>query len=396
MRRSAPLPILIFAGAAHGMNHVLLTLFYTLVLVIGHEWKLDYATLIALWAPGAMLVGLGAPAAGWLGDKLGETRVLILCFLGLGVSAVLCGFAQGPLSLEASLALLGLSGSIYHPAGSAWVVKHAMVRGRAIALTGYAGSLGVALGPITAGALATLWNWRVAFVAPGLFTIAIGCALLWYYMTGRIADREGDAVEHGETHSRAALTKVFAIMTVTMTVGFVANSAFGTALPKLLQSGIGIDAREIFTVGLMAGAVQLVGASAQFIGGHLVDRGAAKAAYVFAFAVSALAYPVTAILAGWSVAFAAIAVLFLFEWTAPIETTLIARYTPAARRGFIFGIRYALATIGTPAGVWLIAALYSPASGFLLVMEALSVLSVVALAAAAFLPASQRAASATA
>jgi len=396
MRRSAPLPILIFAGAAHGMNHVLLTLFYTLVLVIGHEWKLDYAGLIALWAPGAMLVGLGAPAAGWLGDRLGETRVLILCFLGLGISAVLCGSAQGPLTLEAGLALLGLSGSIYHPVGSAWVVKHAAVRGRAIALTGYAGSLGVALGPVTAGALATLWNWRVAFVAPGLFTAAIGCALLWFYASGHVADRVSDAVEDGERHSRAAMTKVFALMTVTMTVGFVANSAFGTALPKLLQSGIGIDARRLFIVGAIAGAVQLVGASAQFVGGHLVDRGAAKAAYVFAFAMAALAYPVAALLTGWSVALAAIGVIFLFEWTAPIETTLIARYTPPARRGFIFGIRYALATVGTPAGVWLIARLYSPAGGFLMVMEALSLLSLVALAAAAFLPASQRAASATA
>ena len=38
-RPSAPLPILFFASAAHGMNHVLLTLYLTLVLVMGPTWR---------------------------------------------------------------------------------------------------------------------------------------------------------------------------------------------------------------------------------------------------------------------------------------------------------------------------------------------------------------------
>jgi hypothetical protein len=86
------------------------------------------------------------------------------------------------------------------------------------------------------------------------------------------------------------------------------------------------------------------------------------------------------------VALAAVAVVFLFEFTAPIETMFVARYTPAQRRGVIFGIRYGLSAIGTPAGVWLIARLYNPATGFLVVMLVLAVLSLLALAAAIFLP----------
>src|SRR5690348_8325105 len=147
MGLSAPLPVLFFASAAHGMNHVLLTLYLTLVLVLTQVWHLPYNDLIALWTLGAMLVGFGAPLAGWLADKAGETKVLVLCFLGLGTSSILCGLAQSTLQLEAALALLGLSGSIYHPVGISWVVKHATARGRAIAITGVAGSIGVALGP---------------------------------------------------------------------------------------------------------------------------------------------------------------------------------------------------------------------------------------------------------
>lgn len=387
MRGGAPFPVLFFASAAHGMNHVLLTLYFTLVLVLGQEWHLGYNTLIALWAPGAMAVGLGSPLSGWLGDRLGETRILTLCFFGLGASSILCGLAQNVWQLQITLVLLGLSGSIYHPVGIPWVVKHAHLRGRAIALTGSAGSLGVALGPIIAGAFATLWGWRVAFIAPGLVTAAMGLVLLYFYASGRIVDSKADAVEHHAPPTRADMTRAFAVLGVTMTLTLVAYSAFGTALPKLVQSGIGFSPSALFTVGLVAGLIQLVGASAQFIGGHFVDRGAAKTAYLFGFLLLAIAFPVSALFTGWSVALAAIAVVFVFEWLAPIETMFVARYTPAARRGLIFGIRYGLSAIGTPAGVWLIATLYNPASGFFVLMAVLAVLALASLAAAIFLPA---------
>jgi FSR family fosmidomycin resistance protein-like MFS transporter len=387
MRGGAPFPVLFVASAAHGMNHVLLTLYATLVLVLGQEWHLGYYTLIALWAPAAMATGLGSPLSGWLGDKFGETRVLVLCFLGLGASSVLCGLAQNVWQLQIALVLLGLSGSIYHPVCIPWVVKHAHLRGRAIALTGSAGSLGVALGPVVAGALATLWGWRTAFIAPGLITAAMGLVLIYIYASGRIVDSKDDAVEHHAPPTRADMTRVFAALAVTMTLTLVAYSAFTNVLPKLVQTGIGFSPRALFAVGLIAGLIELFGASAQFIGGHFVDRGAAKNAYLIGFILLALAFPAAAIFTGWSVTLAAIAVMFLFEWTAPIETMFVARYTPAQRRGLIFGIRYGLSAVGNPAGVWLIAALYSPAAGFFVLMATLAVLSLLSLGAAFFLPA---------
>jgi MFS family permease len=388
MRRSAPTPVLFFASAAHGMNHVLLTLYLTLVLVVAKDWHLPYNTLIALWAPGAMLVGLGAPLAGWLGDRWGETRVLVLCFLMLGASAMLAGFARNTLELEGALALLGLSGSIYHPVGIAWVVKHAAIRGRAIASTGIAGSIGVAMGPITAGGLATLFGWRVGFLVPGAITAALGVLLYWYYASGRIADRGEDAVAPTHTASRADTARAFAAMAVTMTISLVIYSGFGTALPKLVQIGtsVGNGRYGFLAIGAAAGTIQLLGAVGQFAGGHWADRHQAKLAYLGGFAALALVLPLLAIGAGCGLAAAAVATVFLFEWIAPLETTFLARFTPAGRRGLVFGIRYALAAIGTPAGVWLVARLYNPQDGFFTLFIALAGLSLVALAFGLFIP----------
>src|SRR5437763_3806443 len=221
MRLSAPFPVLFFASAAHGLHHVLLTLYLTLVLVIAPQWHLPYNDLVALWTLGAMLVGLGAPFAGWLADRIGETKVLVLCFFGLGTSAILCSFAQDTIQLEGALALLGLSGSIYHPVGFAWVVKHAARRGRAIAITGVAGSIGVALGPVIAGGLATLAGWRIAFFLPGGVTISVGALLLALHLMGHIVDRADDSTPVAHNPSRADVTRTFAVMALTMTITLI-------------------------------------------------------------------------------------------------------------------------------------------------------------------------------
>lgn len=389
MRLSAPFPVLFFASAAHGMHHVLLTLYFTLVLILARVWRLPYNDLIALWTLGAMLVGLGAPFAGWLADRIGETKVLILCFLGLGVSSILCGFAQNAGQLEGALALLGLSGSIYHPVGNSWVVKHAIVRGRAIALTGVAGSIGVALGPVVAASVAALWSWRVAFIAPGALTIALGSALLVFHLSGRIVDRGNDSVPQAHAPSREDITRTYAVMAFTMTATLVAYSAFGTALPKLIELSNIAGRYGLFGIGAVVSAIELLGAGAQFAGGHFADRGVAKRAYLAAFCFLAVVFVLVAFSGGWGVAAASVAAIFLFESIAPIETAFVARYTQPQWRGFAFGVRYGLATFGTPLGVWLIARLYSPVNHFLHLLALLSVLSLAALAGALFLPSDQ-------
>ena len=387
MRLSAPFPVLFFASAAHGLHHVLLALYLTLVLVIGQAWHLPYNDMIALWTLGAMLVGLGAPFAGWLADRIGETKMLVLCFLGLGTSGVLCGLAQTTAQLEGALALLGLAGSIYHPVGFSWVVKHARVRGRAIASTGIAGSFGVALGPVTAAGLASLWGWRAAFILPSAIAIVMGLVLLVFHLAGRIADCAGDSVPLPDPPAVTDRTRVFAVLALTMTATLMLNSAFLTALPKLVQLSDIAGPSGLFGIGVITGSIQLLGAGAQFAGGRFADRGFAKVSYAGGFLFLAAMFPLIAISRSWAVAAAGVATVSLFESMAPIETMLLARYTPAARRGAIFGIRYGLSAIGTPAGVWLVARLYSSSAHFLYLLTALGIAAGFAAAAALLLPA---------
>lgn len=384
----APGPILFFACAAHFMHHVLVSLYLTLVLTLTTEWKMSYSDLIALWTVGSLMIGLGAPLAGWLGDRCGEARVMALTFFGLGAASILCGLAQGPLQMKLALGLLGVFGALYHPVGNSWVVKHAVERGKAIALAGIFGSFGVAAGPVTAGVLNDVIDWRWAFILPGLVTIVFGMALVVLMGQGRIPERDGDAAELAAHEAPSARNRrnVLALLALTMTLTLIAVTAFMTALPKLIED-LNIVSREgLIGVGLVTGTIFLTASGAQFLGGHYADRGAAKRTYVILFALLALAFAAAAMTGNWMLLPLAITVMFLFEAIAPIETIFVARFAPAARRGLFFGMRYAISVVGGPVGVWLVAALYDPAARFTPMLLVLAAGAVVIAAVSLALP----------
>lgn len=383
----APLPVLFFACAAHFMHHVLVSLFLTLVITLTVEWERGYSELIVLWTVGSLMIGLGAPLAGWLGDRWGESRVMVLLFFGLGLASIACGLAGSPFEMNIALTVLGLFGALYHPVGNAWVVKHARERGKAIAAAGVFGSFGVAAGPVIAGVLNDAIDWRWAFILPGLATMAFGGALVAMKLLGLVPEREGDAHEiHHEAPTARDRRNIIMILGVTMTLTLIAVTAFVTALPKLVET-LDLGTREGLTrVGLLTGAIYLAASGAQFVGGHYADRGAARRTYLGSFGLLAAVFIAAALTDNWLLVPLAVAVMFLFETIAPIETVFVARYAPAGKRGLFFGMRYAISVVGGPAGVWLVSSLYDPAHGFSNLLLALAGMAVVTGAIGLLLP----------
>lgn len=382
-----PRTILFYACAAHFLHHVLVSLFLTLVLSLTFEWSTGYAELISLWTIGSLMIGLGAPLAGWLGDRWGEARVMTVLFFGLGAASILCGLARGPSGMHAALILLGAFGSLYHPVGNSWVVRHAKERGKAIALAGIFGSFGVAAGPVIAASINDVAGWRMAFILPGLLSAAFGVSLIVMQAMGLVPDRQDDAHDAPPPSGSARDRRnVIALLAVTMTLTLVATTAFTTALPKLVESLQTAGGRGLTGVGLLVGAIYLSASGAQFLGGHFADRGAARQTYLSAFAVLCVVLAVASATSNWLLLPLAALVMFLFETIAPIETVFVARYSPASRRGFFFGVRYAISVVGGPAGVWVVSTLYRPDAGFSLLLLVLAAGALVTGAIALALP----------
>src|SRR6266566_4133773 len=167
-----------FSSVGHFFAHLLMLLYPTVVLVLEGRWGMSYGDLLSLSLGGFVLFGLGALPAGWLGDRWNTELMMVIFFLGTGGAAIATGLGDGPVALALGLAAIGLFGSIYHPVGTAWLVRNAENRGRALGWNGTCGSIGLGVAPFVAGTLAQLISWRAAFVVPGVLCTAVGAALL--------------------------------------------------------------------------------------------------------------------------------------------------------------------------------------------------------------------------
>jgi MFS transporter, FSR family, fosmidomycin resistance protein len=378
--------VITFVCVGHALFHVLVALFFTLALVLEPAWAVSYNDLIALWTLGALLLGLGAPIAGWLGDRYGETRLMIVYFLGIGLACMVCGLSSGPSDLWIALSLMGLFGSIYHPVGASWTVKHATKRGQTIALAGISGSIGVALAAAVAGALSDLSGWRSAFIVPGAVTVLAGLALIAAYARGSIVDRTTDRVPSPPV-AAAEVRRAFASLIVAMALTSLTYQAFSTMLPKWIEREIGAQlGTGLIGLGLLVMLIYLVGSTAQLVGGFLSDRGWTREVYIAGFVLKLAALAAAMVVGGWVAVLSAIAISFAFDIAAPIETVLIARFTASGRRGLAYGIRHGIGIAAAPLGVQLVAMQFSPSVGFAPLLGSLCIITGVALLAALLLP----------
>jgi len=386
---AAHLPI-VFAAAGHFLHHVLTGLFLTLAVVLERVWEKPYAEIITLWTIGAALIGLGAPAAGWLADRFGHARMMAVFFLGIGAASVVAGLVSGPTGMAAALAGIGLFGALYHPVALAWVSMEAPVaiRGRVMGWVGIAGSIGVALSAVIAGGLAALAGWRMAMIVPGVVTMAGGVALIIAMLAGRIAQVAPRVPAAGAAPAEPrAPVGVLVVLAVTFTLGSVAYTAFSTALPKWPSDSLALDASDAARLGMVVGATLLLGSVGQLIGGRLADRVPFKWLYVATFALKLLPLALAALIGGPVAVLLAAVIGLTFDMSAPVENLLLARYSSGRRRGLAFGMKFAIGFAAAPIGVNMVAWAYGEAAGGAPALFAiLATMAAVMLAAALLLP----------
>ena len=382
-----------FASAGHFLHHVLTGLFLTLAVILEGVWQRPYAEIIALWTLGAAMIGIGAPLAGWLADRFGHARMMTVFFLGIGLASIIAGFVSDSAEMGLALALLGGFGAIYHPVALAWVSMTAPpdARGRLMGILGIAGSIGVACAAVIAGGLAEVAGWRMAMILPGVVTIIAGLALLFCLLTGRVAASNHQPGQEAAQAAAAEAARipwgVLIVLAITFMLGSIAYTAYSTALPKWLSDMLLLDSARPAQLGLIVGATMLMGSAGQLIGGRLADQMPMKTLYVATFLVKLPLMLLAAWFGGVWVLLIAVFIGFMFDFSAPVENLLLARYSSGKRRGLAFGLKFAMGFVAAPLGVNLVAWAYGDAAGGApALFLTLAVLGLVMLAAAMALP----------
>jgi MFS family permease len=275
--------------------------------------------------------------------------------------------------------------------------------GMRLAVNGVWGNLGVASAALITGYLIDNGGWRMAFIIPGSFSLAVGVA--YGLMRREEISTEGaarSAAGAGQATNLGALFwRVSLIVFLTTAVSSIIFQATTFALPKIfderlqglsteavgwLQShGLGGRADVATMVGVFAFTVFAVASMAQLVVGSLLDRVGARPVFMGAAAIQLVFFGLMAgSREGWALALALGFMLGAFGQI-PINDFMIGKMASGAARARVYGIRYVVSFTALAAALPLISIVYQR-WGFDTLFYVLSAAAAVILALVSCLP----------
>ncbi len=341
-------------GVGHAASHAWELVFPAVAVPLARDFGLSFEEAVALAWPLYLLFGLGAPVAGWASDRFGPRVVLLACLLGGGLSGLAISVASTKLTLAASLAALGFSASLYHPSGlallSVWFERR---MGRAFAINGIAGNIGIAGTPLVAGLVASLWGWRAAYLAFCVPALVVGFVFLLLPFERREREEVVEAPKVSTAPSQDWRPLIG--MAVAVTVGGLVYRLHTLVMPALIAERIPMLGAWTRSLGLdrlehadnlaataLVSAAYAMGIFGQWWGGKLADRYRLVSAY-FAFHLAALPLLLgAAYFAGWPLLVCLFLYIFFGIGMQPIENSLVAWLSPARWRGRAYAGKFVL------------------------------------------------------
>lgn len=239
-------------GSANFLPGVLPALLLNLKLHVGFA-----GTIMA-----ALLIGQALQAVtGWLADKLGGRKFIILGILGSSISGALIGFVPSFGILVPILVIVGISNAFFHPQALAGARELSQKRqGFGLSLFLIGGEIGRGLWPLFASLLVSSWGlhslWLMAIPA------LISTPLLWTTLPVQLPkQRQATPIAWGKHIRPMAVLVIFSSLRALMIFGII------TYLPILWHNrGYSlVESSSLISVLLVVGIIGNIG------GGHLSD-----------------------------------------------------------------------------------------------------------------------------
>ena len=120
---------------------------------------------------------IALPISGWLADRVGRKRLLLISVVGFTIASVLCASATSLTEMVLFRVTQGVSGAFIVPLAQATLfdINPPEKHGQAMALFGGGIMIGPILGPVLGGWLTDNYNWRWVF----LVNLPVGVLCTW-------------------------------------------------------------------------------------------------------------------------------------------------------------------------------------------------------------------------
>jgi MFS family permease len=229
--------------------------------------ELGLTSTVFLW-----VYGLLSPFAGYLADRFGRVRVILVSLLVWSVVTYLTGLARNMSELLIARALMGISEACYLPAALALIVESHGERSRSLAAGLHQSGLytGMIMGGAWGGWMGDHYGWRPVFTLLGAAGV-VYFVVLFFALRGSGSDRASAEAPNliGSLRTLVALPG-FLVLTMVFTAFAVQNWIVYTWLPVYLYERFNMS---LANAGFSATFyIQVAGFGGILVGGWLADR----------------------------------------------------------------------------------------------------------------------------
>ena len=333
-------------GVSHGASHFYQLALPPLFYLINQSEGISFALLGALTAAFYVTSAVCQPLSGFLVDKFGARRILLM---GLGLLAG-CTTLMGVLPYYPALFVLsvlaGVGNSVFHPCD--YSIMNATISeqriARAFSYHMFGGYVGYVSAPVAMTAIGTSVGWQPAIVIAGAVGLVL-FAILWSgsrdFRDSTHERAESGAAEESFGESIRTLTSPPVLLCWSFFF-FVAMGQMGlmTFVPTLMKEiyAFELEAAAAF-VSVMIGAIMI----GVLLGGYLADK-LRKPDVIVTVGYCIATLMVTSIwyfeLVSWQL-FGIFAVIgFMYGVVFPSRELLVRAATPKGASGKVFGFVY--------------------------------------------------------
>ena len=336
---STALPYYVLAHCAH---HLLTALPMPLLPFIRTEFGLGYKQASYVTSSFALANGAGQLPAGWLADRAGPTKLIMVGILGVALAGVLVGSSQTYVMLLISLVVMGLLAGGYHPAATPLISESVEPNqiGRALGFHLIGGNAAFFLGPMVAGTIAGIWGWRGSFIGLAIPTAVFGL-IFYIYLRRQFgkgqAHLAGRGIGQDKPPPPGNVRRMVAFLTMSVLGGGAGMSTMAF-LPLYAVDRLGTTEA---TAASLLSIVFFSGLWAAPVGGYISDRiGRVPIIIVGGIANGTLVYLIP--FSSWGLGYFSI-LFFIGLFNAmrmPVSEAFIMGQVSSRRRSTIFGVYY--------------------------------------------------------
>lgn len=383
-----PRSVALLLNFGHAIDHMFLLVFATAVTAIAADFGFARWEDLMPWSVGAaFMFGMASIPAGRLGDLWGRRAMMLIFWFGMGASMLLIAATQNVWQMAAALTLMGIFSAIYHPVGIPMLLRHAKNPGATIGFNGLVGNLGIAAAAVTTGLLVKYFGWRMAFVIPGLISIAAGVVF------ALIAPDEPESPAHRTSGKFAlppeVLSRILPVMTVTAMTGSIVFNLSTNGNQQLLTERFTGLIEDPAVLSALLGGVYVVASLSQLVVGRLIDRYPLKRIFFIVILAQAPLFALAAVSNGWALLLLQLGFMVFVFGAVPFNDAIMVRYVDDHMRSRISGMRLAISFGFSSLAIWALGPVVK-AAGFETLLFAMAVIALLTLAVVSLLPGEQR------